>query len=771
MREALESDPSRLAGEFADGNVAGNYSSPSQGFSVQSECHGAELAFILRWEYDEEIVLYVDQPPPIQITTSDKNGRRIRTWYTPDFLVISRNGVFIVEVKRGKELLKLKTERPSDWVQQSGEWIYVPAREHFGSIGLSHIVANASDLSRVETSNLKALIRVANSETHVGDELRESVRKALDRSAWLSLSELRSRAGAHEYGLLLKMLHEQQICIDITHALLSKPESVIVASTPEIVSAAIESITHDPGHSEIDVLATRVPGRKAAARVLTNLERVRTRNGRHERRLRRRIEEGAKIGLSPFQSLIWKYKGNSNSPLPKSVQKFLQSHIDSEKEEKKFKSGRAAYSDYKRKARKAHPTFEPVTRKTYDRWTSRIDPEEVAESTGGKRAKNAAKAPINVTDREIPATRPFERGCIDHTLLKLFAIVVQSNGRTYVRRPWLTALVDDYSDYWLSFYLSFNRPSRQALAMIFRNCVREYGRVPEFVHSDRGAELRSTFYQSLVAHMRSSADWNPASNSRFNSQAELINLHIQNKWISARPGNLIDYDNRRKYSKGYRPPDLAVLKLYDLFRELSAYMPIYNDTVIGVEEASPSELFERGLSDFQFSGIPVEFDNDFIIASSVETDAADYKIGANGDIFRNGLHFSHPELRRVRPRKSRVELRPDPEDPYKAYVNLGDQWVTALSGRHNVFRTGSDFERWGEAVRVSEGRPVRDFAKDHAGEVVAEELAEFDRRLQDNGESNVVEFPMHKGNPVSEKNALFAQLRDEELAELDSEDK
>ena len=471
IRESLESDPSRLVGEFADGNVAGNYSSPSQGFSIQSESHGAELAFILRWEYDEEVKLYIDQPPPIQISTHDKNGRRLRVWYTTDFLVISDNGVFLVEVKRASELARLLASKPRDWVRSGADWVYVPAHEYFRSIGLTHTVRNASELSKIETSNLKALIRVANTEIQVSGDLVENVRSALDRSAWMSLSDLRMEVGSSAYDPLLALIHRQEIYVDRSYALFSKPEAVIVASSPELVSAAISSMPHEPGDSEIETSTIRVPGRKAAARALANLERVRTRNGRHERRLRKRIEEGRKIGLNPFQALLWKYQGNPNSSLPKPVKKFLKKHIAEYYIGNGFKSDRAAFSDYCSKARIAHSGYEPVTRKTYFRWVNKEDPEEVAESKGGKRAKNAAKPPSKVTDREIPATRPFERGCIDHTLLKVFGIVVESNGRAYVRRPWLTALVDDYSDYWLSFYLSFDRPSRQALAMIFRNCV------------------------------------------------------------------------------------------------------------------------------------------------------------------------------------------------------------------------------------------------------------------------------------------------------------
>lgn len=768
--EAINNGPSRKVGQFAKNNVVGNYSSVSQGCSIQFESRGAELPFMLRWDYDEEIVGFLDQPPPVEVFKTDKNGRNIRVTYTPDFLVFRRTDIRVVEVKHSSELNRLAEITPANWEELSGTWCYRPAKEVFDEIGLTFEIANATTLSRIETSNLKTLIRVASSAIQVDDATRFAVLHALEQSAWLTLAELKSRFGLGSYSSLFQLLHERQIYADLCTGLLTKPDAVAVASSHEIASVAAASLVASSEWNDIEVSTQRVPNKKAAERALRNLERVRAKNGRHERRLRARIAEGAANGLTPFQSLIWRYKGNPCGRLAKQVLNFLKEHIQSSIVEKAFRSPSAAHTNYRLKAKESHPGFEPVSRKTYIWHTRRVPSEIRAGHKGGRRLGNAASAASSVLDREVVAVRAFERGCIDHTLLKLFVIVVTSNGEHYVRRPWLTSFVDANSDYWMSYFLSFNAPSRNSLAMIIRNCVREYGRLPEYIHSDRGPELRSVYWESLLAHLTVTPDWNPAAHSRFNSEAELINQHIQSKYIASRPGNILDYDNRRKYSKGYRPQDFAVLRLHELFEELAELRDIYNDSIVGVESIAPADRFLTSRADFPFSGVPVEEDETFLIASSIDLPRSDYKIGPNGDVFINGLHYSHPELRRLQPKKSHVEVRPDPEDPYKIYCDVGGKWVTALSGRHSVFRCGSASTRWGEAVTVSEGRNVRDFAKERANERIAAAVDQFDRKRSDGHGGNVVDFPAPENKP-SARSAIFAGIRNSNLEELDSEDK
>ena len=385
-----------------------------------------------------------------------------------------------------------------------------------------------------------------------------------------------------------------------------------------------------------------------------------------------------------------------------------------------------AWTHYRNSTKDVHPTHQAVSIKTYRRYIEKESVEAVAFARGGKRAGNASALPTAVEHRELKATRPFERASIDHTLLKILAVVVESNGKKYTKKPWLTALVDDYSGYWLSYFLTFRAPSKRSIAMLFRNCVREHGRLPEMVHSDRGADLRSVYYRGLLAHYQVTADWSPAGHSRFNSQVERLNKQIKDQWISKRPGNTLDYTNTRKFSKGHRPQDLAELNLEDLFAEIEAYRQVFNNTVIGNESQQPSGLFQNGIDTFGFSGIPVEFDEKFLLVTAYDTNHSEYKISPSGEIIFGGLHFTHPDLRMLRPKRASTELRIDPEDPYRLYCKVKDNWVTALSSGYKKFRSRSVHERWAEALRVGEGRSLRDKAKQHSHDLKAEKIQRID---------------------------------------------
>lgn len=169
VHKTITEQPSRVVGQYATGNVCGNYSSPSMGCSIQYESHGSELALILRWERDPNVLAYFDQPPPVELFRKDKNGRNIRTTYTPDYLVITRNSIEIDEAKPGAKIKALSKKYPDQWVQREEDWAYVPAEVAFAQLGLLHVVRNTSTFSRVETSNLKTLIRVANAVEMPGE--------------------------------------------------------------------------------------------------------------------------------------------------------------------------------------------------------------------------------------------------------------------------------------------------------------------------------------------------------------------------------------------------------------------------------------------------------------------------------------------------------------------------------------------------------------------------------------------------------------------------
>jgi len=136
------------------------------------------------------------------------------------------------------------------------------------------------------------------------------------------------------------------------------------------------------------------------------------------------------------------------------------------------------------------------------------------------------------------------------------------------------------------------------------------------------------------------------------------------------------------------------------------------------------------------------------------------------------LRFSDPRLAALRPKRSHTEVRLDPEDPYRIYCHVDDEWITALNSNHQAFITRNRYARWAETIRVSDGRVVRDEAKQDGRERKALQVKEFDSSYAD--ESNATETKssaptpnMHIESESGKRGAVaFEELREKKLPPL-----
>lgn len=79
--------PSRMVGEYARKNVVGFPYSEKAGVTLSIESRGPEGGFFDLCEYEEDVILPLDQVEPITIMKTDKN-RKLRPYsYTADALV------------------------------------------------------------------------------------------------------------------------------------------------------------------------------------------------------------------------------------------------------------------------------------------------------------------------------------------------------------------------------------------------------------------------------------------------------------------------------------------------------------------------------------------------------------------------------------------------------------------------------------------------------------------------------------------------------------
>jgi putative transposase len=118
----------------------------------------------------------------------------------------------------------------------------------------------------------------------------------------------------------------------------------------------------------------------------------------------------------------------------------------------------------------------------------------------------ALKAATPVPDK-YKASRPLEVVQIDHTLVDL--IVVHEETRVPLKRPWLTLAIDVFTRMITGFYLTMDPPSRLSVSLCLLHAVYDKSAwlkereidatwpiagLPEYIHTDNGADFRSKAY-------------------------------------------------------------------------------------------------------------------------------------------------------------------------------------------------------------------------------------------------------------------------------------
>ena len=150
------SPPSRRV-RSAGGNVSGRFPSRKMGMSIQFESHRLELAGIYLMEHDPAVLEYYDQPSPIKLSYSDRNGRPVGIMHTPDFFVLQVDSAGWEEWKNEDDLIRLAGKMPGRYVQEGGQWRCVPGEGWAQPLGLYYRVRSSKEINWVLQRNIAAL--------------------------------------------------------------------------------------------------------------------------------------------------------------------------------------------------------------------------------------------------------------------------------------------------------------------------------------------------------------------------------------------------------------------------------------------------------------------------------------------------------------------------------------------------------------------------------------------------------------------------------------
>ncbi len=141
------------------GNMSGLFPSKKMGVTIQFESQSVELGALYLMDHDESVLELYDQPHTFKLRYLDQSGKRMQGhYYTPDFLVVRKNGAVFEEWKTEEELCTLAQKQPYRYQRgEDGIWRCPPGEEGAQSIGLSLRVCSSASLPRTYIDNLDFL--------------------------------------------------------------------------------------------------------------------------------------------------------------------------------------------------------------------------------------------------------------------------------------------------------------------------------------------------------------------------------------------------------------------------------------------------------------------------------------------------------------------------------------------------------------------------------------------------------------------------------------
>lgn len=680
--------PSRTVGKYANGNVLASYYSDKMGGDISVESHSVELVFARMCEFDDTILEYHAQPEAVDIYPVTAKGKQTRRIYTSDFLVLSLSGPRVVQTKPKRQLDRLVERQPANWVTDGQDYVHVPAVEAYERLGLRHHVTYLGPGSPILSVNLGLLLQA---ERIPHSDLTHASKQALaqfEEKAWMSLRELRYSLGLASLGPIFSLLRAKVLYCLLDKQLLSDEESAILSPSREYLEqgyAGFASQRLVVGDATALISVEQVPSRKQAAIAIERMARLED-NSRNGRRLRNLVEEGKKKGLNTFQALIPKFhkRGNCGQKVADTVLAYLKKYFDSDEySNAKDQSQYNAYNKYVATARVEHPQLEPVSFKTFQLKASKLDPVVHAGRRKGRRGANAEKEPSETATRIIKNSVPFAIATIDHYNVDLTVELGRENGKLITARCWLTALVDLATNDVLAWYFSLHAPSRVSCSMVIRDCIRRHGKVPVVIITDRGPEFRSDHFRAMLRSLGIERRLRPAGDSRYGSEVERLFGAFKDERLNMLPGNIKGVGHDRSVSGSHSPQKTAALKPEDLIHEFDIWVAWRRTKLIGASIRTIEEKMDRKTGLYDFVGCKAVLDEATYILTAIDNRA--YVVDRRRGIHTgDDLHYWHPKLAEVHG-GGRVEVRKEPEDPYRIYALVNDEWVTCTSTEEAVF--------------------------------------------------------------------------------------
>lgn len=381
-----------------------------------------------------------------------------------------------------------------------------------------------------------------------------------------------------------------------------------------------------------------------------------------------------------------KSKGNRQRKLPEATLQLMEEFIDQEYETLKQKSMWSVYCSLRESCEQ-----KGIISPSYKTFSKAIKKRSGYEQTLKRKGRRAAYAQSKfywelngTTPRH--GDRPFEICHIDHTQLDV-ELLCSRTGRS-LGRPWVTFLIDAYSRRLLAVYLTFDSPSYRSCLMVLRLCVQKYGRLPQTIVVDNGAEFHSIYFETLLATFECTKKHQPAAKGRFGSVCERLFGTNNTQFIYNLEGNTQIMRNVRQVTKSVNPKTQAIWTLGTLYEYLTQWAyEVYDTEDHPSLGQSPREAFSQGiLQGGNRNHRLIPYDDNFKILTLPTTSSGKAKVQQSRGVKINSIYYWSNLFRNPEVENTSVPIRYDPFNIGIAYAFVQDQWVECISQYYSEFQ-------------------------------------------------------------------------------------
>lgn len=690
IEEMLQASGARKVGKGALGNVVTAFSSRKMAGTVHLESHTCEQVFAYELEMDPSVLMYFTQIPCRGVERVRADGKRHVSSATLDFLVFRTDGVQLVECKQ-VEWLRNQSCSEGDWRFEAEKWTHGPYAAWADGVGIQFQVWAAPDDVGIYHQNLGAAYAALNRPPCAGtDSLCAAAIGQIKRHP-RSIAELSQLVTGFGISDALLMLARRQAFGPWRSLSADREDQFILFSEPvqaEVmddarlelrakVRASIGEI-NDPLLSASSIDIEFAKERLLRARSIMSGAEPATRRMKALVRLIGKIDHASAADLS---ACLTRYARSGNR-----VRRLAEANIQliDRMIKEVWNKGRVVRPIdlemiYREECKAAGIAEDGISTLRLER--RKTDPLRHALATRGMRGYQAVRPHSDPRFRSLSALAYGQIMHVDSTSVDMRVLQwIEGEKKVVTLRAIFYIAIDSATAMPLGIALMFGSPRSEALAILFRDVVRRNGFLPSMIHLDRGPENRSLWLQEFCE--TSSVRYSPTAGSAWNSLAEST-LKMVNHQVSQRLVGSTLSDQRARAADGrFKSRQTARLDFISLYREIEHYV-FENLAVRTVKgDGSPVEkrdaLIERGAS----VGLPVAFDDEFMIRTSVRVKKAPVFSRRGALRLEEGTYCSE-ELLEMRRRLGKIDhMRLDCEDAKVLYIKTSAGcWIKAFHQR------------------------------------------------------------------------------------------